>query len=420
MPFRAYRVFLSDPASGKSRRRVVYAQKIEYVERLLVTGPTEIVTKVSDCGPIDAVVAEVLGRRRPSLKALTSFYQKVCDYMTISPDVGRVLPKVARFISDVALANAVCRVVEKLATQDAKDAFEEFRGVLPEPHVEALIAGLGAGSIAEVVTRLQTRSARGSQLLGGVTKAVIYPCTVLVIGSIAVTVIVTKELPAMMENFQAFGVKAHGVTAHIFTVGSFLNGHTAIIWAVPVLFIAVLANLSRIMATDWAQRIAFRWPGVRRIMFKVAMANCLATYTLLRRSNIDVLRALEIASRQTHLRVIRAFFLGCRESIGRGAPNFFSAALQHAELLGPDGDEFISMLQVGDEAGLATEIAERVADAYQQSANHALELITIVIEPLMLVLVGSMIGLVVLMTIAPIVDLDNSFIPDLTNIAHPR
>lgn len=414
---RKFIVHIHNPATGLTRRRARVCEREEYVPQLTVLAPSEFIARIEPAAAVVSFWTNFFANKPAGGADLFEFYSLLLDYMGVNPDMARALEKTARQVSSPAIANASLRVLDEIrASTHADNAFEQFRDVLPDAHVEALKAGRTAGSMKEVVERLSKHSKSLDKRVRKVKRALVYPMIVIFTTCVIVAVTASKQLPAMVDNFKAFGATPTGWTARIFEIGIIIRKFPFLPLILPIGFILIYFNIERIGRHPLTQRILFKYPFTRRLLFKMSMSDCLSVYTLMSQANVGICTRLEIAARQSTLHVIAGFFRDCAASIQAGTSTFFLAALQNGEKLGPDGIMFVELLQTADENGTAAIVCERIAERYQDDTEDALENINTIISPLLIIFCGFLIAGVLLMTIIPMADLNGSLVPSLTPV----
>jgi type II secretory pathway component PulF len=413
--FKLYRVTLVQPANATRRRRSMVCAERADVERLIIRGPTEFISSAEVGGPIDNFIANLLANRMPSAKTRESFYGLLKTYLTVRPDLAYALDKSAGQVNNPALGSAICRMQEAMA--GGKDLATAIKAhlirAIPKPDVAALTAAVGVGTPLLAVEKLQQKAKFQVGLRGRVKKAAAYPMIVMFLATGVLTFVATQELPKMVKTLSDFQSTPSGVVVLVFGAGHFIQQYPFITYLPLVLVTAALVFSQRLYTTAFVQRAITLIPPLRRLVFKTAMAQSLFTYAMLARSRVPTIEALQLASEETLSPSIRKFFATTCLRLSQGTPSLFEAAIPNADILGHDGYEFVSLMQAGEQSGNSADIAETVAQAYRRDSEEAVDILTQLINPALLIIVGIMVLAVGIMTLAPIAQLYKDAIPQV-------
>jgi type II secretory pathway component PulF len=412
MSVHVYDVSILQPTTGISRRRRVVCEKREHIERVLVLSPTEQVTTKTEVFSHDALWARYRAKRPAGVKARDGFYGLMRTYLDVKTDMAFALAKSVRQVSSPSLSIAICRVLDDL--EDGVSlaiALERLKGALPETDVEALIAGAEVAAPVDVLTQLQRKSQYDLAVQGKIKKAVVYPLIVLTVGCFVATTMATKQLPMMAKTFSSFGVSADEQTASIFSLGKIISDYPFIGYLPVAMIVLPIFFQRQLFLSRPGQYVILKMPALRKLIFKGGMTSALSTYALLRNAGVPLVRTLTLTARATTVPQIQRFFLAVREALDKGKPTFFEAAIGHADLLGEEGYEFVSLMEAGDHSGNNAPIAQKVADTYQRETEESVDILSQFLSPIIIFIAGGVVVLVVLMVLGPMGSLESHMLP---------
>ena len=300
------------------------------------------------------------------------------------------------------------RASDTAALRELSDAVREGRTLaegmrrLPERfdpfHVGMVQAGEDSGKLPDVLRRLNTQDERALRLRRQLVSALMYPCILIFVGTIIMGAIVSFVVPKFSEIFDEMGVQLPWFSAVVIGACRSIGD-----WGAVVL-VALLAGLivARARLRNPATRASFeRWVLSRGpigpLWWKHQGASFAGAMSMMLKSGVPILRALEVARttwtsvelRNRLDRVIDAMREGGR----------LSDAAREASLL-PERTE--KLLGVGEESGNLAQVFERMADAFEEDVTTRSQRALTLLEPVAILLIGSVVGTVVIAMILAI------------------
>jgi type IV pilus assembly protein PilC len=173
------------------------------------------------------------------------------------------------------------------------------------------------------------------------------------------------------------------------------------------LFVGAIIGLLRYIKTDAGRRLFHRLilkiPGVKTIIIKVAVARFARVFSALMGAGVAVLEALEVTAHAVGNTVFEDILLGAIDAVKNGST--LSSVINQSELFPPIVGQ---MLAVGEETGQTETVLVKVADFYEEEVDVAIDGMSSIIEPIMIVLMGSMVGLIAASVMLPIANMSNT------------
>lgn len=253
-----------------------------------------------------------------------------------------------------------------------------------------LVAAGEAGGILDIIfRRLSTYLEKAAKLRRQVRGALIYPSVILVVGIIVVMVMITRVLPVFEKMFKDLGAGSlpaptrfvlaisHGITDHMFIV-------TAFAVAIVVLFVLGLRTERGRYALD---TVLLRMPVLGPVMRKVAVARFTRTLGTLLSSGVAILDGLEIVAKTSGNKVIARAIMYARAKIAEGKD--IASPLLETGVFPP---MVVQMIGVGEQTGAMDEMLQKIADFYEDEVDTAVAAMTALLEPIMLVFLGGVVG----------------------------
>ena len=234
-----------------------------------------------------------------------------------------------------------------------------------------------------------------------------YPLVLLVITIMAFLVLMVFVIPQIGEMIKGFGgedAELPALTQVMLSISGFLTTKGYLL--IPVLIVAVYF-LRRWLSTTAGKhafhRFVLKIPAINSIIQKVAVARFARTFSALMGSGAAVLESLEVTSHSVGNVVYEEALLKAAKEVENGKN--LSTIIEKTGLFPPIVSQ---MLAVGEETGQTDVVLVKVADFYEEEVDVAIDSIGSIIEPVMIVLMGGMVGLIAASVMMPIAGLSTS------------
>ncbi|MGV3525178.1 MAG: type II secretion system F family protein [Candidatus Sericytochromatia bacterium] len=307
--------------------------------------------------------------------------------------------------SGVALLRALNIMVDQAQTEafkkiigQVRDGVEEGRSlsesmadhpkVFSKLYVSMVAAGEMGGVLDEVLNRLALFMEANAKLIGQLKAAMTYPAVVSVIAGGIFIFLLTFVLPIFKEMFGAMGVELPAFTQLLINMSTFVRDSWYILLIGAV--VAVYGSITFVktpFGRSWFDNVMLKAPIFGDIIRKVAVARFTRTLGTLLRSGVPLMSALEITQDTAGNVHIAAGIAKVREAVSEGEG--MTKPLEQTKLFPPMVTQMIS---IGEESGNVDAMLSKVADFYDEEVEQAVKALTSLLEPLMMVLIGGMVG----------------------------
>jgi type IV pilus assembly protein PilC len=262
-------------------------------------------------------------------------------------------------------------------------------------------AGEAGGILDTILTRLATYIEKAVKLNGQVKSAMIYPVAIIVIASGVVGVILWKVIPTFAALFSGLGADLPLPTRIVIALSDNL------VRFFPVLFITIggLGYLfKRYYSTRAGRRtvdgMMLKMPILGNILRKIAVARFCRTLATLISSGVPILDGLEITAKTAGNAVIEDAVMATRSSIERG--NTIAGPLKETAVFPP---MVVQMIGVGEATGALDTMLAKIAEFYEEEVDTAVAGLLTLLEPVMIAVLGVVVGGIVIAMYLPIFDL---------------
>lgn len=284
------------------------------------------------------------------------------------------------------------------------DALRRHPKAFTELYVNMVAAGEAGGILDTILMRLATFLEKNDALVGKVKSAMIYPAVIMSVAAIAIMVLLIFVIPVFENMFASVNLALPLPTRIVIGLSGFLTGYW---WAVAIGIWGAIFLLRRYYKTSDGQlridSMLLKFPVLGDMLRKSAVSRFTRTLGTLISSGVSILDGLEITAKTAGNRVIHDAIMESRASIAGG--DTISAPLQKSAVFPP---MVISMIAVGEQTGGLDEMLTKIADFYDTEVDTAVSGLLSLMEPVMIVFLGVVVGGMVVAMYLPIFDMINT------------
>ena len=278
------------------------------------------------------------------------------------------------------------------------DAMKKHPKAFDALFTNMIAAGEAGGILDAILQRLATYIEKAVKLQSQVKSAMTYPIAVVVIASVVVGVILWKVIPTFATLFAGLGADLPLATRIVIAASNFLVRFMPLIIAGIV---GITFAFRSYYATTGGRRvidgIVLKLPVLGILMRKIAVARFCRTLSTLLSSGVSILEALDITARTAGNAVIEEAIVSTRKSIEGGET--IAAPLQQTAVFPP---MVVQMISVGEATGALDTMLSKIADFYEDEVDIAVAGLLTLLEPIMIALLGGVVGGIVIAMYLPI------------------
>jgi type IV pilus assembly protein PilC len=259
-------------------------------------------------------------------------------------------------------------------------------------------AGETGGILDTILGRLATFMEKSMALKKKIKGAMTYPTICLAISILILVIILVFVVPVFSKMFEDFGSSLPVPTQIVVNLSAFFQHN--IIYIVMAMFIMVMI-IKKIYTTEKGRlhidKGLLHSPVVGILLRKVAVAKFTRTLSTMLQSGVPILEALQVVAKTAGNKVVENAIFRVGDSIAEGRP-----IAEPLEESGVFPNMVVQMINVGETVGALDTMLEKIADFYDEEVDQAVENLTAMIEPFMMVFLGGMIGGLVVAMYLPI------------------
>ncbi len=278
-------------------------------------------------------------------------------------------------------------------------ALRKFKDVFPPIYINMVRAGEQTGNLDGVLGRLADMMEKRLALKRKVKGALIYPTIVSIVAVGVIALIMTFVIPTFAEMYNSSGMHLPLPTQIVINISLFMKHYFWYMLIALVAFIVVLRisykkvySVRRVM-----DKLLLNMPIFGVLVRKGSIANFATILSSLSASGIDILDSLEISAKTAGNVIIEETLMEVKEMVRRGDNLSFAMAS-----VGEFPDMVIQMVSVGEETGTLDEMMAKVSKYYEDEVDNAVKNLTNMIEPIIIIVLGGIIGFLVISMYLPI------------------
>ena len=264
--------------------------------------------------------------------------------------------------------------------------------------VNMVRAGESSGRLDEILDRVATYIEKVSVLTGKVRASLFYPAFVTLLSMGITTFLIVVIVPKFKEIFHSLGGELPLPTRILLGLSEFM-GHYLAIEAVALILLGVFFKLY--IRTPggrlWFDRTVLKIPIIGKLLQKVFIARFSRTLSTLVKSGVPILSSLEIVAKTSGNKVVERAVMSARASIKEGEN--ISDPLAHSKVFPA---MVTRMISVGERTGELEKMLTKIADFYENEVDAAITALTSLIEPMVIAVLGIVIGAIVIALFLPI------------------
>jgi type IV pilus assembly protein PilC len=339
---------------------------------------------------------------RVSQKEVIVFTRQFATLVDAGVPLVQSLTVLADQSSNPELKRVVTEVREDVrAGATLAGALARHPSVFDELYVNMIAAGEAGGILHAILARLATFLEKSGALARRIRGAMAYPAVVLAVVCGATGILLWKVVPIFADIFADAGMALPAPTLLVLGASEFLRRHLLLIVVGIMVAVGATVRFRRTEAgRQTTDRLLLRLPVAGDLARKAAVSRFTRTLGALVSSGVSILDGLEITARTAGNRVIHDAVMGSRRSIAGGTTI--------AEPLRESGvfpSMVTQMIHVGEETGGLETMLGKIADFYDDEVDAAVASLTSILEPVMIVVMGIVIGGMVVAMYLPMFDL---------------
>jgi type IV pilus assembly protein PilC len=347
------------------------------------------------------------GLFKPGVKTrdVVIFTRQFATMINAGLPLVQALDILAQQTENKVLADVTRQVVYDVESgQTLADALRKHPKAFTDLYVNMVAAGEAGGILDTILQRLAEFLEKNDAIIRKVKGAMVYPAVIMSVAVIAVAVLLIFVIPTFQNMFASVNLDLPLPTRIVIGLSQILQHYW---WAIIGVIVLVVFAINRYYKTPAGRlqidTLLLRFPVIGDVLRKSAVSRFTRTLGTLISSGVSILDGLEITARTAGNMVIHNAVMESRQSIAGG--DTIAAPLQRSKVFPP---MVISMIAVGEQTGGLDEMLSKIADFYDEEVDAAVGTLLSLMEPVMIVVLGVIVGGMVVAMYLPIFDMVNA------------
>ena len=337
-------------------------------------------------------------------KSLQIFSRQFATMIEAGLSVVTALVILEQQTDDKALATIVDDVREQVEGGSLlSEAMSRYPNTFSRLYIAMVKAGESGGLLSDILDRLASFLESAARLKKKVKSAMTYPVIVILIAVAITTFLIVRVVPVFGEIFADFGANLPAPTQFLLDVSGFIRGNW---WIILLILGGAYYGLRTFVRTERGRQLWDRWklklPIFGPLVHKICMTRFARTFAQLIRSGVPILEVMEIVGDTSGNYVVEAAIKGVAADVEKG--DHLTNALSRQPIVPP---MLIRMVSAGESTGKIDTMLEKMADFWDEEIEAILDALTSLIEPLLIVVLGVIVGGIVIAMFLPIFKLND-------------
>ncbi|MFH1136771.1 MAG: type II secretion system F family protein [Pseudomonadota bacterium] len=278
------------------------------------------------------------------------------------------------------------------------ESLKKYPKIFDDLYCNLVAAGEAGGILDTILQRLAEYIEKAEKLKSKVKSAMMYPIIVVIVAVLVIMIIMIFVIPIFQNMFAEFGKALPVLTQIVINLSNFIKSNIIYLIAAGMAF---SFGFKRFINTAKGRviwdRTLLMAPVFGTLVRKVAVAKFTRTLSTMMSSGVPILASLDIVARTAGNKIVEAAILDTKAAIAEGRS--IADPLMES---GVFPSMVVQMISVGEESGALDTMLSKIADFYDDEVDSAVEALTSMIEPLLIVFLGGAIGTLVIAMYLPI------------------
>ncbi|MDP5137916.1 type II secretion system F family protein [Rheinheimera baltica] len=282
------------------------------------------------------------------------------------------------------------------------DTLREHPKYFDALYCDLVKSGESSGSLDAIFDRLAVYKEKAEALKSKIKKAMFYPIAVVVVAAIVTSILLIFVVPQFAQIFAGFGAELPAFTLFVLGISELMQKYWWIVLGVVVAigYMVKKSYANNLTFRTWADGRIIKLPVIGNILNKAAVARYARTLSTTFAAGVPLIEALESAAGAAGNEVYKNAILFIREEVSSG--NQMYLAMKQTDQF---PEMVVQMVSIGEESGALDGMLGKVANIYEQEVDDAVDGLTALLEPMIMAVLGVVIGGLIIAMYLPIFQL---------------
>ncbi|MDD5454839.1 MAG: type II secretion system F family protein [Candidatus Ratteibacteria bacterium] len=282
------------------------------------------------------------------------------------------------------------------------ESLSSFSRVFSPIYINMIRSGEETGSLADILFRISALIRESINFRNKIRNALIYPMVIGIVGVGVLVFLMVVVVPTLSGLFEQMNKTLPPITLGLINISNFFKNYWIIVLSGIIVLIAAFVWMLRIKkAREKIDALNLKLPIMGEIRRKLLVANFARTISTLRKGGVTIINSLELAKDAVGNEVVSSAISRAKEDISRG--DSMSKALRKSGVFPP---LFLHMVEVGEKSGNLEQMLDDISTNYEEEVTMALNRFTTLLEPLVIITMGLIVGIIAISILLPIFEMN--------------
>lgn len=342
---------------------------------------------------------------RVTTKDIAIFCRQFYTMLDAGVSINSAVHILAEQLTNRKLKDALGDIEDQVRKgQTLSESMRKHNKIFPDLLISMIETGEVSGNLDSVLLRMSTHYEKENKINNKVKSAMIYPAVLSVVAIVVVTILLTFVMPTFIDMFTESGVELPLSTKILLGMSGGLQKHgLLILLAVVTIVILFRYYLKTDSGKLFSSRVKLKIPVIKNLNQKIIVSRFTRTLSTLLSSGVTLVQALEVVSDVVGNKVAEEALSRIREAVIKGEG--LSTPISEDKLF---PSMLASMVKIGEESGSLDEILNKTADFYDEELEVTVQTTTALLEPLLIVIMGVVMGFIIVSIMLPMFNMYSS------------
>jgi type IV pilus assembly protein PilC len=352
--------------------------------------------------------SSLFGKRKKAIKGqdIAIFSRQLATMMAAGVPLVQSLEIVGRGHANPSMGEMVLTIKTSIESGSSlAESLAKFPRYFDDLFVNLVDAGEKSGALETLLEKIATYKEKTESIKKKVKKALTYPAAVLVVAFLVTGILLYFVVPQFAELFTGFGADLPAFTKMVISLSNFIKDDWWVILGVAIgsFFAFREAHIRSANFRRFMDRVMLKLPVVGDILYKSAVARFARTLSTMFAAGVPLVEAMDSVARAAGNIIFTEAIMTMKDQVSTGQQ--LQLTMQQTGLFPPMA---VQMVAIGEESGSLDHMCAKVADFYEEEVDAMVDNLTALLEPMIMVVLGVLVGGLVVAMYLPIFKLGSA------------
>lgn len=343
--------------------------------------------------------------KKVNTKEIAIFCRQFYTMLDAGLAINNALHILAEQLTNKKLRETLAKVEEEVRKGSTlSEAMKEHNKVFPELLTNMVETGELSGNLDMIMLRMSNHYEKENKTNNKIKSAMVYPIILATVAVAVVALILIFVMPVFVGMFTSSGVVLPASTRMLLGLSDGLRNHfIAIVISIVIIVMTIRYYLKTDNGILFANKMKLSLPIIRNLNEKIIVSRFTRTLSTMLSSGVPLMQGLQVVGQVVGNKIVQEALNKAREKVIKGEG--LADPIKETGLFPP---MLSSMIKIGEESGSLDEILNKTADFYDDELDTAITTFTSLLEPVMLVVMGVLVGFLLISIVQPMFSMYNT------------